>query len=318
MIVAPNFTPFFGRVEDINDPLENGRLRVRVFGYNTDNKGILPTESLHWFSSGVSNSAAIDGLGDSPTGVKLGSMVFGYYIDEYKQSGIVICAFNGMPGGVNDVSPIATGKSNKHIDDVKAATKKDISSASGSTFSEPETKYAAKYPNNFTKTTKSGHVIEIDDTEGAERIKLYHKSGTMIEMHPDGQIVYRNKTETKIINGDKNTFVSGDVNNTVEQSLYNKIANDIKQIIGNQFYSKSADVHLDAPKIVLGELTSVEPSVLGDKLASWINGELVPWLNSHKHTSASPGSPTSPPISPFQAGTAKSGGAVYSKKNSNQ
>jgi len=38
---------------------------------------------------------------------------------------------------------------------------------------------------------QSGHVIEIDDTDGAERIHIRHKSGSFIEFHPDGAIVIK-------------------------------------------------------------------------------------------------------------------------------
>ena len=39
---------FFGIVEDRNDPLNLGRVRVRIFGRHSDNKQLIPTESLPW------------------------------------------------------------------------------------------------------------------------------------------------------------------------------------------------------------------------------------------------------------------------------
>ena len=39
---------FIGVVEDRNDPLQVGRVRVRAVGYHTENKTILPTEDLPW------------------------------------------------------------------------------------------------------------------------------------------------------------------------------------------------------------------------------------------------------------------------------
>ena len=49
------------------------------------------------------------------------------------------------------------------------------------------------YPNNKVTQTPSGHVIEIDDTPDAERIHIYHKSGTFIEMQPNGDVVTQHK-----------------------------------------------------------------------------------------------------------------------------
>ena len=39
---------FTGVVEDIQDPEQLGRVRVRCYGYHTENKVDLPTEALPW------------------------------------------------------------------------------------------------------------------------------------------------------------------------------------------------------------------------------------------------------------------------------
>lgn len=56
-------------------------------------------------------------------------------------------------------------------------------------FQEPVTPYAALYPYNQVHESESGHVIEVDDTPGAERLHWYHRSGTFTEIHPDGKEV---------------------------------------------------------------------------------------------------------------------------------
>ena len=61
-------------------------------------------------------------------------------------------------------------------------------------YTEPREPYAAEYPYNFVfesepKDWKWGHIIEIDDTPGKERIHFEHKSGTAISIHPSGQRV---------------------------------------------------------------------------------------------------------------------------------
>jgi hypothetical protein len=42
------FVWWIGVIEDINDPLKNGRCKVRIFGWHTDNKSLLPTDDLPW------------------------------------------------------------------------------------------------------------------------------------------------------------------------------------------------------------------------------------------------------------------------------
>lgn len=46
----------------------------------------------------------------------------------------------------------------------------------------------ANYPTNKVYQTETGHYKEYDDTDGAERIKESHKSGTFYEMDKDGNM----------------------------------------------------------------------------------------------------------------------------------
>lgn len=56
---------------------------------------------------------------------------------------------------------------------------------------QPISPFKAKYPYNKVTETESGHIIEVDDTPGAERLHIYHKSGTFIEIDANGSIVKR-------------------------------------------------------------------------------------------------------------------------------
>ena len=62
----------------------------------------------------------------------------------------------------------------------------EISTASGSTWSEPKTPWHAIYPYNHVHQTESGHIIEMDDTPQWERMHWYHRTGTFTEIHPTG------------------------------------------------------------------------------------------------------------------------------------
>ena len=56
----------------------------------------------------------------------------------------------------------------------------------GENWKEKDTSYNSVYPYNKVEQTESGHVFEIDDTKGFERIHQQHRSGTFYEIHPDG------------------------------------------------------------------------------------------------------------------------------------
>lgn len=89
--------PFFGVVEDINDPMMLGRARVRVFGIHPESRIDVPTLSLPWATVMTpTTSASTSGIGTTPQLVE-GSWVFGYLLDgEKAQFPMVIGTFPGQ------------------------------------------------------------------------------------------------------------------------------------------------------------------------------------------------------------------------------
>ena len=76
------FSWFTGVVEDVNDPLQMGRIRVRCIGYHTADRGLIKTTDLPWASVMTPvNSASMSGIGMSATGVLPGSWVIGFFRD---------------------------------------------------------------------------------------------------------------------------------------------------------------------------------------------------------------------------------------------
>ena len=76
------FVWWIGVVEDRHDPEKLGRLKVRVYGYHTDEKDKIKTEDLFW--AGVVSpiqSSSFGGVGFSPTGILEGSTVVGFFLD---------------------------------------------------------------------------------------------------------------------------------------------------------------------------------------------------------------------------------------------
>lgn len=63
-------TPFYGVVEDNDDPLKQGRVRVRAFGFHNEDRTELPTLSLPWATVlQPTTSASVSGVGFSPNGL---------------------------------------------------------------------------------------------------------------------------------------------------------------------------------------------------------------------------------------------------------
>lgn len=92
---------------------------------------------------------------------------------------------------------------------------------------QPHSAYGAKYPFNNVTETESGHIIEYDDTPQHERIHLYHRKGTFMEIDSNGTKVTRIVGDNYTII-DRNGFVSidGDANVTVTGAANIYVRND--------------------------------------------------------------------------------------------
>ena len=76
---------------------------------------------------------------------------------------------------------------------------------------------SAKYPLNHVFESEAGHITEIDDTPGGERLLREHMSGTFEEIHPLGdKVVKVVGSNYEIIAGSSNVLIKGNVNLTIE------------------------------------------------------------------------------------------------------
>ena len=149
----------------------------------------------------------------------------------------------------------------------KDAVIQSVPVACGGSFSEPPTKYNAKFPHNMVMETKSGHVFELDDTPGAERVHIYHRAGTFIEMHPDGDVVVKsNKTSYHLSMGDFNIYVAGDCNVTAEKSIHMKTkGNFCLEVGGDANFNVSGTLKMEAKgesKFYSDSTTTIQGSTL--------------------------------------------------------
>lgn len=104
---------------------------------------------------------------------------------------------------------------------------------------EPEsaanTDYQPIYPFNNVTQTESGHLFEMDDTPKRERIRLAHRTGTFIEMHPNGDEVHKVFGDGyEITIKDKNVLIQGKCNIEILGDANIHVHGDkIEQVDGN-------------------------------------------------------------------------------------
>ena len=155
------------------DNVNYGYVKVRIFGKHSHDRSILPTADLPNAKIVYSGESNIDEQSYFRT-IKNGSWVICGFMDESEQYPIVL---GSVVKDVQKFPNFTQGFSDPNA---------EHPSQLGTTISS-EASNVAKYPNNRVLKTK-GHLIEIDDTTGSERINVLHKSGTKIEIDSTGKL----------------------------------------------------------------------------------------------------------------------------------
>jgi len=224
-----------------SDPLKMGRIKVRVFGIHTDVRvgeedfSTLSVDDLPWAIPCFPSSPTVDGISHFSVPEQGSTVIVSFLDEEFQQPiyfGTIPRVSKELPDftkGFSDPekihpsseyqneSPVSRIARNEKIDKTIIQSKKNNAKTAVQTnknsFTEPPTEYNAEYPLNQVIETASGHVIELDDTKGSERIHIYHKSGTFVELYPDGKMVTRvEDSKTSIIISDNNILVEGNQN----------------------------------------------------------------------------------------------------------
>ena len=343
---------YTGIVEDRNDPLQVGRVRVRIFGLHTDDKSLIGTPDLPWSDVLMPNTtSALSGLGSSPHGLVEGSTVMGFFRDEDDmQDFVVIGSLFGRPSenyksALGSEDEKATKRSPEHgFNDPRLDTISDYKEtndgqkmgnrnngrnwgydsslelsprrpeslefnidASGDKINQPDkgvnypkedytkikhsdvnmaavdknaypnnmielqegetvkegidsagekmtriSQVNPKYPFNHVWESESGHVLEMDDTPNSERLHMYHRSGTRLEVLPDG-------TQTmKVVNNnyeitlkDKKILIGGGADIELMNGDYNIVTRKQGDNGGSVFITCDSDINLSAQGAVI-------------------------------------------------------------------
>ena len=306
------FVWFVGVVEDRNDPLKIGRVRVRCLGYHTEDLTQIPTTDLPWAHvMHPVTDPSMQGLGHSPSWLVPGTWVVGFFRDNEKQQPLILGSLPGIPEnsadptkgfndprgktsvqktyignptygpypgtikssdhgtGESDTNRLARGSdSEEHkslinrrkirlrghpdgspIDDndktgIPIATKPYLPSVSSEAVVDTRIFWeelqpkgivadanpykSGVYPYNHVMESESGHIFEIDDSPGAERLYRQHKTGTFEEIHNDGSV------QTKII-GDNYEIVLGSENIVIKGSQNITVEGDVRQLIKGDY-----------------------------------------------------------------------------------
>ena len=149
---------------------------------------------------------------------------------------------------------------------------------------EPEsaanTDFQPVFPYNKITQTESGHSFEMDDTPTRERVKLLHRTGTFIEMHPNGDEVHKVYGDGyEITIKDKNVLIQGNCNITIAGDSITEVQGNKYEVVrGNYNLVVNGDFQLEGRKKVTldsqGVMKFVSNPLFGGYLDLNTGGEL--------------------------------------------
>lgn len=237
------FRWFFAKVlERKNDPLKIGRVRISIFGIHDEDMGANVPVGVWATVVNPIQSASAGHVGVSPVGLLEGSIVFGFFADGAEgQVPVLLGSMNGAPGGVSDI-PLEAYKRGVANTPVK-----------GEFVAEPDTAYAAEYPYNKATHSESGHVLELDDTPGEERLHLFHKAGTYVEVNKEGRRVDKIVGDNfEITLKDKHILIKGRMNVEIEgDSMVHVKGNALVDVRGDCVYQSGGVMKIESEKAII-------------------------------------------------------------------
>lgn len=297
---------FMGVIEHNVDPRKEGRVKVRAFGIHGTVADI-PTDELPW---AIVVKGDYDPNGSPNFGMPaVNSWVFGMFLDgRGAQQPMVLGLIPTQT--TQPVNPIEDGygriperngellargsapedmgqpQNNRlsrgenvdetYVTDLESNRIEDVQFAGDpeKVWSEPNSGYDAEYP--FNRVFKSGnHTIELDDTPNSERIMIWHKEGSYIQIDSRGTVTNKSTSDQYDVidknshviiggagsgfstvtingnsyvkvNGNKIEEITGDLQTLVHGNHLHSVGNQYTMVAGVQAQIRSADLKLEA------------------------------------------------------------------------
>lgn len=223
---------FVGFVEQHTNP---GKAKVRITGVHNIDPNIVPTEHLPEASIAV---GSMNGMGKSPQ-LWEGTCVLGLSFDRGFTKLVIVKAVTSP----DEICSIALGQTDVLTKFI--AKNRVKSTGKGTSFEEPQIEYSrVKYPYNAAEVTRSGHIIEFDDTPSFERLNFAHRTGSYSLMDYTGDHVFRSARDMfQIVGNDFNVFTQGNKRVNIKGSFSERV--------GKVRYTYSPTWHLESKDILM-------------------------------------------------------------------
>lgn len=299
---------YAGIVEANKDPLKLGRIKVRVpliFGAESTATGYIATNDLPWaLPAGMpaGGSALSGGFSQLP---EPGDKVWVRFLDGEPEKPIwewgmqstsdaeSLTLHSYDPGTPVGAPNRALWTRYAHALEINAGSI-IVTTSQGYRMVLTDASDSASSDGNITITTKNGNLMVLDDADDTLKFismeDMYFNVTSGLIGNSDSFSWTTLTQDFEIIAGRKFTATSTD---GIELTTASDLTIDA---LGNASCTTTGDFTMGFSTLKLG-LTAEEPVVLGNQLATLLESILI-WLDTHTHTSATPGSPTSPPNVP--------------------
>ncbi len=237
--VGGQFDWFIGVVEDTNDPELLNRVKVRCFGYHTEDKAELPTKDLPFATVMMpTTSASVEGIGQNHQ-LLSGSWVVGFFRDgpsaqdpmimgsimsfteKERDTNLGFSGTFGNKAGISDV-PLEVDSLNAnqvtktvggHLVELDNQTSFErLSITHGTNQSNVSIDHEGIITAISNGTDGTQHRLILDPS--LNQIRLTHFSGTQIKILPEGTVEINAAND--IVNIDGNTTITGKLHVTEE------------------------------------------------------------------------------------------------------
>jgi hypothetical protein len=281
---------YCGIVENVNDPLKLGRVKVRVphvYGASDAGGGVIGTNDLPWaLPAGMpaGGGAGSGGFSHLPSN---GDHVYVRFLDGEPEKPIWEWGMQTQPDA--QALPLHQYEIN------------------GKTVGKPKRAAWTRYghtvelnADGVIVTTSQGYraTFTNGDTDANNGlIQVVTPLGNMLEIDDDGGSWTAYSVEDLYLNvGDTITAQARAIDFTMSESAVVNIGTTLDATVnGNLTIETLAELQLSFVALKLG--LGTEPFVLGTQLVAFLES-LLTWLTTHTHGNGNLGSPTTPPIIP--------------------
>lgn len=305
-----------GIVERVDDPEQLGRVKVRVpfiYGATPETTGYIGTNDLPWalpVGLPAGGSSRSGGLSHLP---EIGDHIFVRFLDGEPEKPLWEWGMQTLTDAKN--LPLHQyNKSGKRVTNPKRAGWTRY----GHTFEMNPDGAIMTTSQGYRVTvtdgapganegiiqiaTPNGNLLEIDDASGTWTVYITEDLNLNVT---DEVILQARALDFTLSDGVRLTAgttidvtAEGDISATSSAAV-NVTATEINAISsGSMLLQAAAELQATFATMRLGQ-GATEPFVLGTQLSTFLT-QLMAWLSTHVHTSATPGTPTSPPVIPPQ------------------